>query len=141
MNAAELEAVVAVDLPASMERVFAALSSEEITKWWLRPGVFDTHEWSGDVRIGGKWHASGIGRGNPYELDGEYLEFDPPRRLAHTWQLRGMPLQTTVEYELHPIATGTRLTLRHYSFPSQELCDANRIGWETSFDELKRLLT
>ena len=30
------------------ERVFQALASNEISEWWLRPGVFDTREWTGD---------------------------------------------------------------------------------------------
>jgi len=28
-------------------------AGKEITEWWVRPGVFDTREWSGDVRAGG----------------------------------------------------------------------------------------
>jgi uncharacterized protein YndB with AHSA1/START domain len=139
VNPTLLEAEVVVELPASPERVFGALASSDITQWWVRPGVFDTREWIGDVRVGGAWHASGIGRGNPYTLDGEFTLVDPPQRLAHTWRLGGMPLTTNVTYELEPIATGTRLTLRHGSFPSRELCEANRIGWETSFEALRRL--
>ena len=140
MNGTELEARASVELDAPIERVFRALTSDEITRWWVRPGVFDTREWSGETRVGAHWHAAGIGRGNPYELDGEFLEVDAPRRLVHTWQLRGMPLRTTVEYDLEPTANGTRVRLRHYAFPSQELCDANRFGWETSFNALAALL-
>ena len=138
--ATELEARASVDLPVPMERVFEALTSEEIAAWWVRPGVFDVRYWKGDVRVGGRWHVSGIARGEVYEIDGEYTEFDPPRRLAHTWQLNGMPLQTLVEYDLELIPEGTRLSIRHYAFPAQELCDANRIGWETSFEALKELI-
>jgi len=44
-----------------------------------RPGVFDAHEWSGDVKVGGTWRASGVGRGGiPWELEGTFLEVDPP---------------------------------------------------------------
>lgn len=140
MSASTLDAVVVAELPATPDRVFSALTSDEITQWWVRPGVFDTREWSGDVRAGGTWHASGIGRGNPYAIDGEFLEVDAPRKLVHTWQLSGLPLVTTVTYELEPTDGGTRVTLRHAGCPSQEVYDANRIGWETSFEALRRLL-
>ena len=46
-------------LPASPERVFRALTSSEICDWWVRPGVFDTREWRGDLRHGGRWEANG----------------------------------------------------------------------------------
>jgi uncharacterized protein YndB with AHSA1/START domain len=83
--------VASVEIAASPERVFQALVSSEIVDWWVNPGVFDTREWSGDVRVGGRWRASGMGRGNPYMLEGEYLEIDPPRKLVHTWQGVGAP--------------------------------------------------
>lgn len=139
MHAAALDAVVTAELLAPPERVFRALTSAEITQWWVRDGVFDTREWRGDVRVGGKWRASGVGRGHPYAIEGEYLEVDAPKKLVHTWQLVGMPFVTTVTYELQPTPRGTRVTLRHAGCPTQEVYDANRIGWETSFEALRRL--
>ncbi|MBV8638828.1 MAG: SRPBCC domain-containing protein [Candidatus Eremiobacteraeota bacterium] len=140
MNASTLDAVVAAELPASPERVFRALTSDEIVRWWVRAGVFDTREWTGDVRPGGMWHASGMARGNPYTLDGEYLEVDAPKKLVHTWQLNGMPLVTTVTYELQRTERGTQLTVRHAGCSSEEAREINRTGWETSIDALRRLL-
>lgn len=87
------------------ERTFRALPSEDVLRWWIRPGVFDTREWTGDVRPGGRWHASGVGGGKSYALDG-----------------------------------GTRITLRHTGLASRQACAATCIGWETSFEELARML-
>ncbi len=140
MSTSALDAVVTAELPASPQRVFEALTSSEITKWWVREGVFDTREWSGDVRAGGKWRASGVGRGNPYTLEGEYLEVDAPKKLVHTWQVSGVPVVMSVTYELQPAERGTRVTLYHAGCPTQDVHDATRIGWETSFDALRRLL-
>jgi uncharacterized protein YndB with AHSA1/START domain len=140
MNTTGIEAVVVAEIPAPPERVFRALASQEITKWWVRPGVFDTREWSGDVSVGGRWRSSGMARGNHYTLEGEFTVVEPPRRLAHTWRLGDMPLVTTVSYELEPIAGGTRVTLRHGSFPSPELCEPNRAGWEACFDALQEIV-
>ena len=55
--------VACVELATSPERVFLALASPEIIDWWVNPGVFDTREWTADVRVGGQWRASGIARG------------------------------------------------------------------------------
>jgi uncharacterized protein YndB with AHSA1/START domain len=130
-----------VEIAAPPERVFRALASKEIVDWWVRPGVFDTREWSGDVRVGGRWRASGIGNGRPYVLEGEFLEVDPPRKLVHTWHPAGAPgTPTTVTYLLERLDGGTRVTLRHQGIAAPAVCTNTCIGWETSFERLAELL-
>lgn len=130
-----------VELPASPDRVFRALASKEIIDWWVRPGVFDTREWSGEVRPGGRWSASGFGGGKPYTLDGKFTDVDAPGRLAHTWHLARTPAApTAVFYDLERTPGGTRLTLRHEGFTTPEGCTNTCIGWKTSLEQLTRLL-
>jgi uncharacterized protein YndB with AHSA1/START domain len=137
----EAKILASVDVAAGPARVFRALASPEITSWWLRPGVFDTREWSGDVREGGRWCASGVARGKPYQLEGEFLEVDAPRKLVHTWSTVGAPAgPTTVTYVLEPDEGRTRITLRHNGFASRQTCEGTAIGWETSFQRLVELL-
>jgi len=135
-NAGQVTA--SIEIAAPPERVFRALTSEEIVDWWVRPGVFDTRVWTGDVRVGGRWRASGMSRGQPYTLEGEYLEVDPPCKLVHTWCLAGWEEPpATVTFTLQRIAEGTRLTLVHSGFSSADRCLNNQGGWESS---LRRLL-
>ena len=54
---AEGHIMASVEVSATPERVFLALTTGEITEWWVRPGIFDTREWTGDVRVGGPWRA------------------------------------------------------------------------------------
>ncbi|HUI69599.1 MAG TPA: SRPBCC domain-containing protein [Spirochaetia bacterium] len=130
-----------VEVAAPLERVFEALASRDITAWWVRPGVFDTREWSGEVRVGGAWRASGIGGGRPYALEGEFTEVDRPRKLTHTWRAVGSPAASThVSYLLEKVEGQTRITLRHAGFTSRETCLNTCRGWETSFDELAKVL-
>jgi uncharacterized protein YndB with AHSA1/START domain len=135
------EITASVELAAAPERVFRALSSREVTDWWVRAGVFDTREWSGDVRVGGRWNASGIGRGNPYRLEGEFLEVDAPRSLVHTWHPADAPgTPSVVSYRLEPTATGTRVTLRHTGIAAPEVAEGTCVGWRTSFERLAEIL-
>jgi len=131
-----------VEIAAPPERVFRALTSREIVDWWVRPGVFDTREWSGDVRVAGRWRTAGVARGQPYALEGEYLEVDPPRKLVHTWRMVGGAGDdtSTVTYLLEPIAGGTRITLRHAGIASPLTSNNVGFGWETSFETLAELL-
>jgi uncharacterized protein YndB with AHSA1/START domain len=133
--------LASVGIEAPPTRVFEALTSHEVIDWWVRPGVFDTREWAGDVRVGGRWSAHGVGGGRPYGLEGEFLEVDPPRRLVHTWHAAGaLDTPTTVTYVLEPLDMGTRITLRHTGFASREVCINTCIGWETSFQQLAAAL-
>ena len=141
-NVAEGSVIATVDLPISPERAFRALASPEIMQWWVRTGIFDTREWSGDVRVGGAWQASGMARGQPYTLEGEFITVDSPRQLAHTWHRRGTPdAPTTVTYTLEPHDQGTRITLRHAGFTSAQACENTATGWQTSFERLLEILT
>jgi uncharacterized protein YndB with AHSA1/START domain len=130
-----------VEIMAEPERVFRALTSEEITAWWVRPGVFDTREWSGDVRVGGHWRAAGVSRGQPYVQQGEFLEIEPTRKLIHTWDGAGtLESPSKVTYLLDRFEKGTRVTIRQTGFFSGDICNAFAIGWETSLNRLAEIL-
>jgi uncharacterized protein YndB with AHSA1/START domain len=135
------EIVASVEIASPPERVFRAISSDEIMNWWVRPGVFDTREWSGDVRVGGRWRASGMARGAPYTLEGEYIEVDPPRKLVHTWRNSERPdAISTVTYQLRRIPIGTRLTVRHVGIRVPEIAKGTTDGWEASLRRLLEML-
>ena len=140
---ADLEAgliLASVELAAAPGRVFQALISDEVLDWWVRPGVFDTREWSADARPAGCWRAAGMGRGQPYVLEGEFVTVAVPHTLVHTWRVAQEPATTTVSYRLADLASGTRLTLRHCGFTVAPVCLNTCIGWETSFERLEELL-
>jgi uncharacterized protein YndB with AHSA1/START domain len=125
--------LASVDIDVPPERVFRALASEEITKWWGSADTYRTTRWSGDVRVGGAWRTEGVGAdGKAFAVGGEYLEVDPPRKLVHTWRADwdGSHV-TTVSYRLQAIETGTRLTLRHSGFGDRvSACEDHTQGWE-----------
>ena len=76
--------LASVEIAAPPERVFRALVSKEVCEWWVRPDVFDTREWTGDVRVGGRWRASGMDTKRSFVIEGEFLVVDPPRRTRRT---------------------------------------------------------
>jgi len=138
---AEGNILATVEVATPPERVFKALTSKEIIAWWFRAGVFNVTDWRGELHVGGRWQASGIARGRPYTMEGEYLRIDPVRKVEHTYHLAGTPdAPTTVSYLLEQVEGGTRLTLRHTGFSSRASCSANCLGWEACFERLAEYL-
>lgn len=135
----EIEASAVFD--TTPERLFRALTSKEICNWWVLPGVFNTQEWSGDVREGGRWAAAGVGGGQPYLLEGEFISVEEPRKLVHTWKPVGAPFEPAIlTYDLKPQSDGVQLTLRHSGLPNADVCEKTRAGWETSLMRLQEIV-
>jgi uncharacterized protein YndB with AHSA1/START domain len=121
-----------VEIAAPPERVFKALASDEIAKWWGSPQLYRVTKWVGDVRKGGRYTSTGEGADGAFSVEGEFLEVDPPRKLVHTWKASYEPnaATTTVTYRLEPIDGGTRVTVRHEGFTDAASCAQHGEGWE-----------
>ncbi len=125
------------DVAMPPERVFRALTTDEVERWWGSADTYRMTEWRADLRVGGRWRVA-VRRadGNTFPAIGEFLEIDAPRRIVQTrkyeWEhplLGGR--ETTVTYRLDPIATGTRVTVRHEGFAGRSAAaDEHAEGWE-----------
>lgn len=124
-----------VDIAVPPERVFRALTTEELTQWWGSPEMYRTTKHAIDLRKGGAWKSEGLGAdGSTFHVGGEVLEVEPPHRLVYTWKPsweEGPP--TTVSYRLEATPTGTRVTVRHSGFSNPQACDSHAEGWERVF--------
>jgi len=150
--------VAEIFIAAPPARVFEAITDpHQAPRWWGQEGMYRITEWKGDVRRGGKWSSLGVGAdGTSFQVEGEYLEVDPPRLLVHTWVSSWCsPLTTVVRWELeatdvhglHPngprrAGTGTLVRLRHEGFataPAAALSHAEGwkrvLGWLQGFAE------
>ena len=138
--------LASVEIAAPPERVFRALVSKEVCEWWVRPDVFDTREWTGDVRVGGRWRERRAWTLNVLSSLRVSSSWSiRRRRLVHTWHSLGAAsAPTTVTYALEPLDGGTRITLRHSGFAAPfvapGMCMNTCIGWETSFERLAEIL-
>ena len=118
-----------VEIAASPETVFAAISDpNQLGQWW-GGDKYRADDWQIDLRPGGKWRSRGTGQtGAPFEVQGEYLEVDPPRLLAYTWNANWAPGESVVRWELQPVAAGTRLTVIHSGLREQPQAKASFSG-------------
>jgi uncharacterized protein YndB with AHSA1/START domain len=112
--------VVTLDIfiAAPRERIFQAITDpEQAAQWWGRKDQYYFNHFDMDVRVGGKWSTTGTSPKNgDLAVHGEFLEVDPPRRLAYSWSSSWMPAVTKVLWELDSQDTGTLVRLTHSGF-------------------------
>lgn len=104
MTIRAIKHVVLLDAP--IQRVWQALTTpEEVTHWLGAIGFAPQigHAFHFQVEPRGEWD------GKTYS---EIAENNPPRRLAFTWYVPGLP-KTMVTFTLREAGTQTELTLEH----------------------------
>ena len=106
-----------VEIAAPPERVFAALTDPaELGAWWGNDDAYRTFDWVSDLRVGGERSCKAENRkiGQTNTVKGKYVEIDPPRVLAFTWEPSWEKVHPTlVRFELTATGTGTHLLLIH----------------------------
>lgn len=127
-------------IAAPRERVFQAITDpRQAIKWWGQEGKYRFHEFQMEVHVGGKWSCAGTSVAmGPTNVHGEFLEVDPPRKVAYTWNSSWMPVSTEVRWELEEQGSGTILKLTHSGFAGQaEQAKNHSLGWTAIFTWLQ----
>lgn len=131
----------AFDAPAAA--VFEAWTSEEVLRRWYHAGHdWDTTEARVDLRVGG---ALRVVMRNPHEGvehggGGEYVEIDPPRRLAFTWIWDEDPTKHLIEIDFDEIDGATMVRFTQGGLKDAESKASHLGGWGKVFDNLERAL-
>jgi uncharacterized protein YndB with AHSA1/START domain len=125
-----------VTIAVPPERVFRALTTAEEMSNYL--SGFD--HFTFEAQLGGSFEwVYGDGR----IVCGEVIEFDPPRRLAFTWEFKGSPLpKTVVTFTLERVLGGTRLSFVHSGFSKEfeHMRGVHEQRWPENVSLLKRYL-
>jgi len=115
-------------LPGPIERVWEYLTETNLLPGWFGEGVIE-HRSGGEVRLMGG-HIRGV-----------ITQWNPPRRLAYTWNVFN-PGEVTSHYpesylmfELEPRGNDVLLTLTHLPI-GEGFEKQNAMGWHTFLDML-----
>jgi uncharacterized protein YndB with AHSA1/START domain len=110
-----------IEIAASPNTVFSLLTEPERMQTWLAELV------EAEPHPGGLFHVSDA---SGAAISGRYVELVTDRKVVFTWGgVEGLePGQSTVEFLLEPVGTGTLLRLRHYRLPGSAL-ESHRQGW------------
>jgi len=127
--------IAAADIPGLPDRVFRALTTSEVEKWW-GADLYRLEGYTAELKVCGQWSVTvRIASGDVAHHWGEFCEIDTPRKLIMTWRGDTHPLlgerETTTTYRLEPISNGTRLTVRCEGFLGRpEAAYGNAENWE-----------
>lgn len=94
--------------------------------------MYRTINWKLDLRVGGAWSCEAKGMdGTLGSVHGRFLEIDPPRTLAYSWNPSWDATgETNVRYTLTPTASGTRVNILHDGFGSNvDSLTSHLEGW------------
>jgi uncharacterized protein YndB with AHSA1/START domain len=131
---------------APRQAVFDAWTSAEVLRrWWPAGSDWETPVAEVDVRVGGSLRlVMRSPDGEEFGGSGEYLEITRPERLVFTWTWdghEGHEGAQLVEVEFSERDDGTTaVVLTNRGLPNEKSRRSHREGWETSFDNLDRVL-
>jgi uncharacterized protein YndB with AHSA1/START domain len=133
-----------------VRRTFSA-SPHELFEYWTQPELLVRwlSGYTGPVdceahvepRVGGRIRLRMRSGEEQCEIVGRYVEFEPPNRLAFTWQ--GAPTdnqETLVTVEFRATTDGTEILLTHERLPNAASRDNHAAGWAVVFDHLRDAL-
>lgn len=122
--------------------VFDALTTPEGIKCWWGPDGGPVLVAESDARVGGRFRVRfRMLDDSEHESSGEYLEVDPPRRLAMTWRWLGDEDnggESLIEIDLRPAGEATELTFTHSRLHDEASRQSHGEGWSGALDKLER---
>jgi uncharacterized protein YndB with AHSA1/START domain len=130
-------------LQASPEQAFAAWTKAEAVAAWMGPAGVTARGEELEPGVGGRYRFVLVVDDEEHVVGGEFVEWNPPARLAFTWAWEGgmfAGIETTVELTFAEEGDGTRLTLVHRRLPTQEARKMHAQGWTGCLDCLAAYL-
>lgn len=127
----ELALEISHHVPAPREKVFDAWLDPEMLARFMTPGPdMSVPTARTDPKVGGRFLV--VMRAGDRDLphEGTYREISRPKRLVFTWESPFSQLEdSTVTLDFAEADGGTRVTLRHVRFETEESRDDHKGGW------------
>ncbi len=132
-------------LPAARQLVFRAHADPDLLAKWWGPTGFSAPSIEFDLRVGGLYRiAMQPPDGVLFYLSGEFVEVDPPARLAYTFRWEDPDpddRETVVTVSLGDSGGSTALTVDQGVFATEGRRALHDQGWTESLDRLQELMS
>lgn len=131
-------------LRAPAERIYRAFLDADALVKWLPPHGFTGTVHEMDSRVGGRYRMSftNFTTGHSHSFGGEYLEFEPGKRLRHTaaFEDPNLPGQMQTTVTLRDIACGVDIHIVQEGIPEMIPLESCYLGWQESLELLAKLV-
>ena len=109
---------------------------------WISAEATERPTMMTEPREGGSYRIEVANPGGRMIITGVYEEIIPEERLVFSWQCSAFPgEETRVTVQFSPEASGTRVSLRHENFNTQETREVHSMGWDSCLNSIDMLLT
>lgn len=133
---------------ANRSRMFSAWTEpQQVAQWLCRAPGYKTEHLEFDARVGGRYLIRNTSpTGDVHNIRGEFVEIQPPAKLAFTWGgftvrasgVAGEEMDgTLVVLEFLERGPQTEIVLTHYGLPTEALRKDHTRGWNICFDNLE----
>jgi uncharacterized protein YndB with AHSA1/START domain len=131
-------------LPAPRPLVFRAQTEPDLLAEWWGPAGFSAPTIELDLRVGSAYRiAMQPPDGDLFYLSGEFVEVDPPNRLAYTFRWEDPDpddRETIVTFSLDDRGGSTQVSVDQGVFATEARRALHDQGWTESLDRLQRLV-
>jgi uncharacterized protein YndB with AHSA1/START domain len=133
------------EVPAPRPVVFGAcVEPDGLAQWW-GPHGFTTPHIELDLRVGGVYRfGMQPPDGNLFHVSGEFLEIEPPARLAYTFRWEEPDpddRETVVNMSLSDRGESTEVVVVQWGFATEARRALHVGGWTDSLDRLHALMS
>jgi len=137
-----LEQQMVMDSP--QERIFSALTDSGELARWFGPHGFTMPGIEVDLRVGGSYRFTmQPPGGDRFQIMGEFLEIEVPRRLVYTFRYEDPDpddRETVVALTLEEVGHATEVSLSQGEFATEARLELHRTGWTDSLEKLSELI-
>jgi uncharacterized protein YndB with AHSA1/START domain len=85
--------IATAEIATPPERIFQALTTNEVERWWGHPDFYRQTGWKADLRVRGQWSVTvRFADGTTNGGSGEFAEIDAPRKIVMTRRFENHPL-------------------------------------------------
>ena len=135
--ATDLTLTVSRLIKADAKRIYDAWLDPAMLSRFMRPDADVTiPKATNDPRVGGRFDILMQAGDKQIPHAGTYLDLTPHSRIVFTWESPFSTDGSTVTVALAPEAEGTKVTLTHVKFLSEEMRDNHQKGWGEILDAL-----
>jgi uncharacterized protein YndB with AHSA1/START domain len=131
-------------LACPRETAFRAWTDPELVPNWFKPRDGSTPAAEMDVRVGGRYRWALEREGRVAYAIGEYLEVEPPTRLAFTFGWEQMPgvelIDSLVTVEFNDRGDGVEIVITHERLRDEQQGELHAAGWREMLENLEHML-